>query len=76
MRFGTSSETVYTYEDGFLTRHGSKSPGIDFDRVPDDAPHRVLNAGPIEVGESASFVLEQGIWRVTTPVTWIEGTDD
>ena len=73
MRFGTESGAVYTYADGFLTREGNYSPGIDYATVPDGEALLVVHAGPVEVGRSAEFFLERGKFRITTPVVWIEG---
>lgn len=72
MRFGTTSGAVYTYEDGFLTREGDYSPGIDYKTVPDGEPIRVGFADPVVVGKSAHFLLDGGKFRTTTPVVWIE----
>lgn len=72
MRFGTQNGAIYSYEDGFLTREGDYSPGIDYGSVPDAKPIRVVNADTVVVGRSAYFHLEKGKFRVTTPVVWIE----
>ena len=72
MRFGTASGATYTYADGFLTREGDYSPGIDYAVVPDGEALKVTHTQPIEVGTSAYFQLEHGKFRITTPVVWIE----
>lgn len=74
MRFRTESGAEYLFEDGYLTRTGDYSPGIDYEKVPDGHAEKVLYHTPIEVGESALFDFENGLYRLTTPV--VEVLDD
>lgn len=74
LEFTTESGAKYTFDtdNRRLLRHGPNSRGIDYENVPDDMWHEVIDTPVLEVGKSAQFLLGQGKWRITTRVVDIE----
>lgn len=73
LRFATESGAVYEidYSNARVRRTGPFSPGIDYDRVPDDSWERVIALTDIAVGKSVGISLTGSLFRWTTPVTEI-----
>lgn len=70
----TRSGAVYLVDEAagrLMRQEGPHSPGINYARVPDGEWHSFVMTGDFAVGESASFILADHTWRVTTPLVKI-----
>lgn len=72
-RIHTESGATYDvdWEAGRVRRRGPHSPGIDYEKIPDDEWHHFVGATPPTTGLGMQFFMGQ-TYRVTTPVTTVE----
>lgn len=72
IKFTTESQAVYWFDtaNNLLMREvGKMGPGMG---LPNEEWLGVVSHSPIEVGVSAHFTLRGDLFRLTTPVVYIE----